>query len=413
MKKSMKAALCILSAMVMLGGNALTASAGTLTAEELFEKYATEFPVYKCEDVENYGIRPCSLDRGFEWTAFDAEGNEIGVLPENAVETGCKLAINPYRFIDYKTGKHKYSCNYENGFYYAVLENGTAIIAGAENDWINENSPEKLVIPAEIGGLKVTEIADYAFSSVTQLAQECEALREIVIPDTVEVIHSYAFEAAFRYRIPGTDLTGRRKGAKINIPENVKIIYRRAFADLVDAIGEEYTGEENAKRVITLPESLEYVQTDAFQSGNSYRYIFKMPQSLVLTDTTVIGGSETIEFSHEPQYALYNYWTHYYIDGEFNVVTFTDAIKYQKEKQGEDYQIAAEVLLEERADESGDVDVSGNVDVCDAVLLSRFCAEDAEAVITEQGRKNADVNEDGNITPDDTRMILRKIANLS
>ena len=61
----------------------------------------------------------------------------------------------------------------------------------------------------------------------------------------------------------------------------------------------------------------------------------------------------------------------------------------------------------------GDVNMDGTVDVCDAVLLSRFCAEDSEAVITDEGKALADVNGDGNIDLNDTTAILQKIAKLS
>ena len=60
----------------------------------------------------------------------------------------------------------------------------------------------------------------------------------------------------------------------------------------------------------------------------------------------------------------------------------------------------------------GDVNCSGGVDVADAVLLARFCTEDSTAVITDQGKQNADVNGSGNIEPDDVTAILRKIAKL-
>ena len=42
----------------------------------------------------------------------------------------------------------------------------------------------------------------------------------------------------------------------------------------------------------------------------------------------------------------------------------------------------------------GDVDVDQFVDVSDAVLLARFIAEDSDAYVTEEGRKNADMNGD-------------------
>ncbi len=58
----------------------------------------------------------------------------------------------------------------------------------------------------------------------------------------------------------------------------------------------------------------------------------------------------------------------------------------------------------------GDTDCSGSIDIADAVLTARFVAEDTEAGVTDQGRKNADVNSDGSITLDDTALILRRIA---
>lgn len=397
MKKTLKVTVCLLSAMSMLTGNVLSVAAGSLNDEELFEKYAAEFPVYGSADIPDYGIKAISLD--YENTKYyDLDGNEIDCCFEN-----CRIYDNPYRYREMHEEDELvnpddfiYTCSCENGIYYAILENGNAIIAGADQAWVNENSSESLVLPSEIDGAKVTEIADNAFNN---LGFKCELLREIVIPDTVEIIRPYAFAGAFSFR----------SGCYINIPENVKVICRRAFADLYDAVGEEYDGEEKADRVITLPESLEYIQNDAF--GDSSCYIFKMPESLVLTDTTVIGGSETIEFNKLAQ-NIRNYYNKYYIDGAFNVVTFTDAIKYQQEKQSDDYQIADEVLWEERANEIGDVNVSGTTDVSDSVLLARFCSEDPDAVLTVEGKANADANGDAALNMDDVIEILQIVAKL-
>ena len=60
----------------------------------------------------------------------------------------------------------------------------------------------------------------------------------------------------------------------------------------------------------------------------------------------------------------------------------------------------------------GDTNCDSSVDVKDAVLLARFCTEDSTAVITNQGKQNADVNGSGNIDLDDVTAILRKIAKL-
>ena len=52
------------------------------------------------------------------------------------------------------------------------------------------------------------------------------------------------------------------------------------------------------------------------------------------------------------------------------------------------------------------------VDVSDAVLLARFCAEDTKATITAQGKKNADVNVSGAPDKNDTIKILKFIAKI-
>ncbi len=58
----------------------------------------------------------------------------------------------------------------------------------------------------------------------------------------------------------------------------------------------------------------------------------------------------------------------------------------------------------------GDVNLDQQIDVSDAVLLARFNAEDQSAKISAEGRGNADVNRDGEVTKDDTLQILEYIA---
>lgn len=59
---------------------------------------------------------------------------------------------------------------------------------------------------------------------------------------------------------------------------------------------------------------------------------------------------------------------------------------------------------------AGDVNLDCAVDVSDAVLVSRFAAEDRTAVITDQGRENADVTHDGNVDAQDCAKLLQFIA---
>ncbi len=60
----------------------------------------------------------------------------------------------------------------------------------------------------------------------------------------------------------------------------------------------------------------------------------------------------------------------------------------------------------------GDVNESGKVDVSDAVLLARFAAEDQKALISAQGKKNADVNHNGMPDQNDVIVILQYIAKI-
>ncbi len=58
----------------------------------------------------------------------------------------------------------------------------------------------------------------------------------------------------------------------------------------------------------------------------------------------------------------------------------------------------------------GDANTDGFVDVADAVLGARFSAEDKDAKLTDQGRKNGDVNGDGEFDGEDVAQILEYIA---
>ncbi len=61
---------------------------------------------------------------------------------------------------------------------------------------------------------------------------------------------------------------------------------------------------------------------------------------------------------------------------------------------------------------NGDVDCSGTVDVTDSVLLARYCSEDQDAVLTAEGKANADANGDGALTMDDVTEIQQIITKL-
>ncbi len=61
----------------------------------------------------------------------------------------------------------------------------------------------------------------------------------------------------------------------------------------------------------------------------------------------------------------------------------------------------------------GDIDCNGTVNIADCVLLSRFVSEDSAAVVSSEGRANADCSGDQQITATDCSMILQFLANIS
>ncbi|MBR5363536.1 MAG: leucine-rich repeat protein [Oscillospiraceae bacterium] len=60
----------------------------------------------------------------------------------------------------------------------------------------------------------------------------------------------------------------------------------------------------------------------------------------------------------------------------------------------------------------GDVNGDGSIDVTDAILLARFCAEDPTVRITSEGMRAADADRSGNISLEDVVTILKIIVKL-
>lgn len=60
----------------------------------------------------------------------------------------------------------------------------------------------------------------------------------------------------------------------------------------------------------------------------------------------------------------------------------------------------------------GDVDCSGETDVADAVLLARYLLSDPDAIVSDQGKVNADMNLDTLVNSDDVIQIVQHLAGL-
>ena len=72
--------------------------------------------------------------------------------------------------------------------------------------------------------------------------------------------------------------------------------------------------------------------------------------------------------------------------------------------------LAVETKAALTVSETGDVNLDGEVDIKDAVLISRIVAEDAEVASLVPGVQNADINEDGTVTYDDVMVIINKLC---
>ena len=56
----------------------------------------------------------------------------------------------------------------------------------------------------------------------------------------------------------------------------------------------------------------------------------------------------------------------------------------------------------------GDVNIDGNIEIADAVLLNKYLVD--SATLSKVGKLNADCNKDGKISPEDTLTILKYLV---
>ena len=351
----------------------------------------------------------------------------------------------------------------EDGFRYALLNNGSSRILGLDDAAVFDNLTT-LHIPEELGGCTVSEIGNAAFVRVDDVFPN---LQEIVIPDTIELIGESAFENAFGYDVSAEN------SYRINMPKHVRYIGHSAFDGSAFALAD-------SNRTIVLPESLEYISAQAFGDAIgsrivSWKYSVKMPESLVFMSDDYFHSdaawngiafvreervehipANTLSFTNQNLIRSYfgrgfenNYkniismkeilWQYLDVENIETGLLPTDRVKIfvvdpetiintESSDLLEELRASAEKnapdLLVSKPEQAslkpvamlvtsltaGDVNTDGIIDVSDAVLIARFAAEDREATMTDQGRQNADVTHDGNVDGQDTTKILQYIA---
>ena len=127
------------------------------------------------------------------------------------------------------------------GMQYAIHGNAVTI-TGYTSDL-----PEVLVIPAEIGGLPVTAIGEFAFS-------QCAALRSVTIPESVTAMEQMAF-------------SGCQQLTEVILPKTLKSIASYGFGDC------------NALEQIVIPDGIAEIEEYAFYSCDTLADI-TIPESV-------------------------------------------------------------------------------------------------------------------------------------
>ncbi len=446
MNKKLKLALSLFIGTMTISSNALPVLACQLSKEELIEKYSYLCNIHTDSNMANYYATEKNGDASYM--------PNTGVISESGVESG---------------------------FFYDVINNAFIRITGANYSEFDTNTTI-LQIPDTIKGLPVKEIGYRAFC---RASENLSHLQEVRIPQSVEIIAERAFSRVFCALPDIRDMSQeQRNNYHINIPENIRFIGYRAFFASAFAVANTYADD----RVIHLPESLEYISSQAFDGEIQTRAFgaieVDMPESLVFMSNDTFWTS--LPFNSEVKINWYqcsnldvfsddipadyiplmrSICGKGFYNAERNIITMKDILRTNMTKnkmelpeivtQNFSYNDYADkdtacsfdefgsfeskmdywiyranqnapdllptpVIIEKNAstniilssDTVGDVNGDSAIDVTDAVILARFCTEDNTAVITNQGKQNADVNQDNNITLDDVTAILRKVAKL-
>ena len=430
--KKMRLFAAIGAAAVMFAQTVIPASASSFSREELIEKYG--YLLQRDEYVPN----PCYLEAHGDASYMPKTGEVI------------------------RSGK-------ADGFQYEILDTGKARINGLDDAQIDIGA-ETLIIPETIDGCPVTEIGYRAFE---KCYEKMPAIKDIKIPDSVEIVAEGAFADAFNWEscVVGPITVGLgipyADDRKINIPEHVVFIGFEAFDFDLFAI----SNAQNGDRIIHLPETLEYISYTAFgDPGRRYLggFDIDMPESLVFMSDYFFSSFNRY-YSHGYIWKRQVIWTvdesiapedrplalavnsdGFYM-GERNIVTMGEMIgaevvyapgdkgwykkavsdapsgynsacamaaKYAPDLLPENVKVAAKAknYSDVKFDQTpgiaatGDIDQNGEINIADAILLARFIAEDNDISITEEGITAADLDADGYVTAMDQNKLLELIA---
>ena len=383
-------------------------------------------------------------DSNFETRTFEVFGSDDVLLQTiPAYRSDMSLAVSRTDEFLKELG-----CIEKNNGYYYIQPDHTAIFVWckyAESTRIIpafeelEANPiaEPFVVESDIDGIPVTEIERGAFTKAP--------LTKIVLPDTIERIHTSAF-----YNCEYLE--------EINLPKGLKtlgdsaLLYCVSLHDMVIDCPQLklesscFFGCDNLKSMDlnvyelgerSLPAALETIQFGSDLKKIDYKAFAYCTQ---LTECTLPSGIEVIaqnainrrnitSVTIPPTVRIIgafprkNAWQTLAGMGDIPgrrpltdepICAFSSncTIKGYKGTEAERY--AKEWNLEFVAldDSKGDANCDNVVDISDVILLSRYAAEDTAVTMTASGIANADMNGDGILNGADTTAIVRKIAKL-
>ena len=279
---------------------------------------------------------------------------------------------------------------------------------------------EKVVIPKQI-----TSVTDYAFFNCDSLERvvmeegvtaicagafsSCDRLADIVIPETVNRIETYALRTTpwmekqqkenplviiNHILVDGTCCKG-----DVVIPEDVVRLSPYVF----------YSFDECHIRSVVIPEGITEIPYCAFNRCQELTSV-TIPDTVERIDNSAFSDCiELREITIPSSVREFGYSVFSGTDLTIRGYTGSAAEAYAKEYEIPFVAIGSAVpgQTEPRC---GDANTDGSFDIADAVLASRYIIADADAVLTDAGRLNADVTGDGAIQPDDVAAMLQRIA---
>ena len=272
----------------------------------------------------------------------------------------------------------------------------------------------------------VTGIPDGAFGGCTNLA-------EITVPESVtdfgeHVFSGTAWLAAKQQEDPVVTLNhvvidGSAAEGDVIIPDGAVKIARRAF-------------EENLKlTAVTVPEGVTEIGDLAFYHCTALKNV-SLPDSLTelggavfyccssLEDVTVpknvpeiydatfaeCSGLKRLTILNPACKIEYGAGSTIYVEYGRKCVTLCGYGNSTAADYANFYKEHYNFEPIEPSLKRGDANCDGSVDISDAVLICRFTVGDEDASITDQGRVNADVTQDGKVDTGDSEKLLKYIA---